>query len=291
MQVPAPFEYERASSVDEAIALLERHGEEARLIAGGHSLLPLMKLRLASPEVLVDINDLTDLQRIWVEDNLLRIGAMVRHADLLASAVVGEHYRILHDAERVIADPVVRNRGTIGGSLCHADPAEDLSAALGAIRGEVVIRGSGGERVVPVRELQTGPFETVVGPAEIATEIRLPIKAGTGSAYTKVERRAGDYAIAAAGAVVRLDGDTITEVGLGLAAVGAPHLVAARAEDAVRGRIADDEALELAAQMAAEECQPTSDQRGPADYKRALAGELVKRALRTAIARCQGQEG
>jgi aerobic carbon-monoxide dehydrogenase medium subunit len=291
MQVPAPFEYERASSVDEAIALLERHGEEARLIAGGHSLLPLMKLRLASPEVLVDINDLTDLQRIWVEDNLLRIGAMVRHADLLASAVVGEHYRILHDAERVIADPVVRNRGTIGGSLCHADPAEDLSAALGAIRAEVVIRGSGGERVVPVRELQTGPFETVVGPAEIATEIRLPIKAGTGSAYTKVERRAGDYAIAAAGAVVRLDGDTITEVGLGLAAVGAPHLVAARAEDAVRGRIADDEALELAAQMAAEECQPTSDQRGPADYKRALAGELVKRALRTAIARCRGQEG
>jgi aerobic carbon-monoxide dehydrogenase medium subunit len=290
MQVPAPFEYERASSVDEAIALLERHGEEARLIAGGHSLLPLMKLRLASPEVLVDINDLTDLQRIWVEDNLLRIGAMVRHADLLASAVVGEHYRILHDAERVIADPVVRNRGTIGGSLCHADPAEDLSAALGAIRAEVVIRGSGGERVVPVRELQTGPFETVVGPAEIATEIRLPIKAGTGSAYTKVERRAGDYAIAAAGAVVRLDGDTITEVGLGLAAVGAPHLVAARAEDAVRDRFADD-ALELAAQMAAEECQPTSDQRGPADYKRALAGELVKRALRTAIARCRGQEG
>jgi aerobic carbon-monoxide dehydrogenase medium subunit len=291
MQVPAPFEYERASSVDEAIALLERHGEDARLIAGGHSLLPLMKLRLASPEVLVDINDLTDLQRIWVEGDQLRIGAMVRHADLLASAVVGEHYRILHDAERVIADPVVRNRGTIGGSLCHADPAEDLSAALGAIRAEVVIRGSGGERVVPVRELQTGPFETVVGPAEIATEIRLPIKAGTGSAYTKVERRAGDYAIAAAGAVVRLDGDTITEVGLGLAAVGAPHLVAARAEDAVRGRIADDEALELAAQMAAEECQPTSDQRGPADYKRALAGELVKRALRTAIARCRGQEG
>ena len=172
MQVPAPFEYERASSVDEAIALLERHGEDARLIAGGHSILPLMKLRLASPEVLVDINDLTDLQRIWVEGDQLRIGAMVRHADLLASAVVGEHYRILHDAERVIADPVVRNRGTIGGSLCHADPAEDLSAALGAIRAEVVIKSSSGERVVPVRELCTGPFETVVGPAEIVTEIR-----------------------------------------------------------------------------------------------------------------------
>ena len=290
MQVPAPFEYERASSVGEAIALLERHGDEARLIAGGQSLLPLMKLRFASPDVLVDINDLTELQRIWVAGDQLRIGALVRHADLLASAVVGEHYRILHDAERVIADPVVRNRGTIGGSLCHADPAEDLSAALGAIRADVVIKSSGGERTVAVRDLQTGPFETCIGAAEIVTEVRLPIRAGTGSAYTKVERRAGDYAVAAAGAVVRLDGDTISEVGLGLAAVGAPHLVAPRTEDAVRGRVANDETLNLAAQMAAEECQPSSDQRGPADYKRALAGELVKRALRTAIARCRGQE-
>jgi carbon-monoxide dehydrogenase medium subunit len=291
MQVPAPFEYERASSVDDAIALLERHGEDARLIAGGQSLLPLMKLRFASPEVLIDINDLTDLSRIWVAGDQLCIGAMVRHADLLASAVVGEHYRILHDAERVIADPVVRNRGTVGGSLCHADPAEDLSAALAAIRADVVIKGHGGERVVPVRQLQTGPFETCIGPTEIVTEIRLPIRASTGSAYTKVERRAGDYAIGAAGAVVTLDGDTISEVGLGLAAVGAPHLVAARAEDAVRGRGADDETVDIAGQMAAEECEPTADQRGPADYKRALAGELVKRALRTAIARCRGQEG
>src|SRR5829696_735575 len=249
MQVPAPFEYERASSVGEAIALLERHGDEARLIAGGQSLLPLMKLRFASPEVLVDINDLTELQRIWVAGDQLCIGALVRHADLLASAVVGEHYRILHDAERVIADPVVRNRGTIGGSLCHADPAEDLSAALGAIRADVLIKSSGGERTVAVRDLQTGPFETCIDPAEIVTEVRLPIRAGTGSAYTKVERRAGDYAVAAAGAVVRLDGNTISEVGLGLAAVGAPHLVAPGAEDAVRGRVANDETLNLAAQM------------------------------------------
>jgi carbon-monoxide dehydrogenase medium subunit len=178
----------------------------------------------------------------------------------------------------------------VGGSLCHADPAEDLSAALAAIRADVVIKSSGGERVVPVRELKTGPFETCIGPAEIVTEIRLPIRAGTGSAYIKVERRAGDYAIAAAGAVVRLDGDVISDVGLGLAAVGAPHLVAPRTEDAVRGRSADDETLDLAAQMAAEECNPTADQRGPTDYKRALAGELIKRALRTAIARCRGEE-
>jgi carbon-monoxide dehydrogenase medium subunit len=290
MQVPAPFDYARARSVDDAIALLEEHGEEARLVAGGHSLLPMMKLGLATPELLIDINDLTDLSRIWVEGDVLRIGAMVRHADLLASAVVGEQYRMLHEAERVIADPVVRNRGTVGGSLCHADPAEDLSAALGALRAECVVRGSGGERVVPLRELATGPYETDLQPAEILTEVRIPIRPGAGSAYLKVERRAGDWAVASAGAVVWLDGETISEVGIGLAAVGAPHSVAAATEDAVRGRRADDETIDLAGESAAAECRPTTDQRGPADYKRALTGELTRRALRTAIARCRGQE-
>ncbi|GAA1254766.1 FAD binding domain-containing protein [Oryzihumus leptocrescens] len=290
MQVPSPFEYERASSVDEAIALLQRHGEGARLIAGGHSLLPLMKLRLASPEVLVDINALTDLQRIRVEADAVRIGAMVRHAELLASAVVGEHFRLLHEAEQVIADPAVRNRGTVGGSLCQADPAEDLSAAFGALRAEVVIRGAGGERVVPVRELVTGPYETVVAPDEILTEVRVPIRPGTGSSYRKVERRAGDWPIASAGAVVRLEGDTIAEVGIGLAAVGAAHSVVRGAEDAIRGRAADEESIELAAVRASEECSPTTDQRGPADYKRALVAELVRRVLRTAIARSRGEE-
>ena len=291
MQVPAPFEYERAGSVDDAVTLLERHGDEARLIAGGHSLLPLMKLRLAAPDVLIDINGLAELQSIKVDGDLLRIGSMVRHAELLASAVVGEHYRILHDAEWVIADPVVRNRGTVGGSLCQADPSEDLSAAFGALRAEVVIRGSEGERVVPVREFVTGPYETVVRPAEIVTEIRLRLRPGAGSSYVKVERRAGDWPIASAGAVVWLDNETITEVGLGLAAVGAPHSVAAATEDAVRGRAADEETIALAGQRAMEECAPTADQRGPSDYKRALVRELTQQALRKAIARCRGQEG
>jgi aerobic carbon-monoxide dehydrogenase medium subunit len=290
MQVPASVEYERATSLDDAIGRLERRGDGARLIAGGHSLLPMMKLRLAAPEVLIDINDLAELRRIWVEGDALRIGALARHADLLASAIVGEQYRILHDAERVIADPVVRNWGTVGGSLCHADPAEDLSAAFGAIRAEVVARGPGGERVVPVRELAAGPFETVLAPAEVVTEIRAPLRPGTGSAYVKVERRAGDYAVAAAGALVRLDGDTIADVGIGLAAVGARHSVAAETEQAIRGRPADEQTLDLAAATAAEECAPVADQRGPSDYKRALAGELTKRALRTAIARARGQE-
>ena len=290
MQVPASVEYERATSLSDAIARLEQHGDGARLIAGGHSLLPMMKLRLAVPDVLIDINDLDDLRRIWVDGDVLRIGALARHADVLASAIVGEQYRILHDAERVIADPVVRNWGTVGGSLCHADPAEDLSAVFGAIRAEVVAHGPGGERVVPVRELAAGPFETVLAPAEVATEIRAPLRPGTGSAYVKVERRAGDYAVAAAGALVRLDGDTIGDVGIGLAALGAPHSVAAQTEQAIRGRPADAATLDLAATAAADECAPVTDQRGPSDYKRALASELTKRALRTAIARARGQE-
>jgi carbon-monoxide dehydrogenase medium subunit len=289
MQVPAPFDYVRATSVDDAIALLQQHGEEARVIAGGHSLLPMMKLRLARPDVLVDINDLAELRAVRVVGDRLCLGALVRHVDVLDSPVVGEHFRILHEAERVIADPVVRNWGTVGGSLCHADPAEDLAAALGALHAEVVIRGESGERGVPLRELSTGPFETVLAPAEIMTEIRIPIRAGAGSAYTKVERRAGDYAVAAAGVVVRLEGDTIGEVGIGLAAVGAPHSVAPETEAAVRGRAADGETLELARETAAQECRPASDQRGPVDYKRAVVGELVKRALATAIARSRGE--
>jgi aerobic carbon-monoxide dehydrogenase medium subunit len=290
MQVPAPFEYARASSVEDAIRLLEQYGEDARLIAGGHSLLPMMKLRLAAPTAVIDINDLTDLRRIWIEGDTLCIGAMVRHAEVLDSAVVGEHFRILHDAERVIADPIVRNRGTVGGSLCHADPAEDLSAVLAALHADVVVRSSAGRRSVAVRELADGPFMTVLDPAEIVTEIRVPIRAGAGSAYTKVHRCTGDYAVAAAGAIVWLEGDTIANAGIALAAVNAPHNVGAATEAAIRGRTADDAMLELAASTASEECNPYTDQRGPADYKRALIGELTRRALRTAIARCRGEE-
>jgi aerobic carbon-monoxide dehydrogenase medium subunit len=290
MQLPAPFEYERATSVEHAIALLERHGPEARLIAGGHSLLPMMKLRLARPEVLIDVNDLTDLAGISIAGDELRIGAMARHADLLSSALVAEHFPIFLDAERVIADPVVRNRGTIGGSLCQADPSEDLSAAFAAVKATVVIRGSGGERTVSARELHVGPYETVVAPAEVLTEIRVPIRPGCGSAYEKVERRVGDWAVAAAGVAVWLDGDTIADIGIGLTAVGAAHFHSPAAEDAVRGRPAGAETIATAARIAAETCNPQPDQRGPVDYKRHLAGELTRRALERAIARARGQE-
>ncbi len=291
MQTPPPFGYERASSVAEAVALLERLGPEARLVAGGHSLLPMMKLRLARPEHLIDINGLAgELSYVRVEGDRLCIGAMTRHAELLDSAVAGEHFRILHDAERVIADPIVRNRGTVGGSLGQADPSEDLSAVFAALKAEVVIQGSAGTRTISARELHLGPYETAVGDAEMITEIRVPIRPGCGSAYQKVERRAGDWAVAAAGACVWLDGDTISDVGIGLTAVGAEHFCAPAAEDALRGQAVGDEAIETAGALASQHCSPSTDQRGPADYKRHLAGELTKRALRTAIARAQGSE-
>jgi aerobic carbon-monoxide dehydrogenase medium subunit len=288
MQVPAHFEYERAASVDHALALLARSGPEARVLAGGHSLIPMMKLRLAQPETLVDINDLAELSYIRVEDGELRIGALARHADLLSSALAGEHFAILHDAERVIADPVVRNRGTVGGSVCQADPSEDLSAAFAAVGAEMVIRSRDGIRRVSAREFHTGPYETVVEPGELLTEIRIAIRPGGGSAYEKVERRVGDWPVAAAGAALWLDGGTVTAAGIGLTAVGAEHFAAAEAEEFLRGAAAGEDAFARAGQIAAEHCSPTADQRGPADYKRHLAAELTTRALRRAHRRAQG---
>jgi aerobic carbon-monoxide dehydrogenase medium subunit len=290
MQVPAPFEYERATSVDHALALLERHGIEARLIAGGHSLLPMMKLRLARPETLIDINDLTDLSYIKVDGNDIAIGSMTRHAALLDSALLAEHYRIFAEAERVIADPTVRNRGTIGGSFCQADPSEDLSAVGAALGANLVIRSSSGSRTVAARDFHDGPYQTKVGPAEMLVEIRVPIRPGAGSAYEKVERRAGDWAIAAAGAFVQLNGETISDCGIGITAVGAPHFGCAAAEDHLRGKAATPDNFAAAAQICMDAVAPSSDQRGPADYKRHLAGELTRRALTRSAARARGED-
>ena len=279
MQVPAPFEYSRATSVEHAVALLVRHGPETRLVAGGHSLIPMMKLRLAAPELLVDINDLADLAFVAVEADVLRIGALTRHAELLASTVVGDVAPVLHDAERSIADAIVRNRGTVGGSVCQADPSEDLSGAFCALRAAAVIRGEGEPRTVPMREFFLGPYQTAVGPAEILVELRVPLWA-TGSAYLKVARRAGDWAVAAAAAAVRIADGLIIDAGIGLTAVG--PFVAAEAEASLIGRPPTEEAFAAAGRLAAEHCRPSADQRGPVDYKRHLAGELTVRALRKA---------
>jgi carbon-monoxide dehydrogenase medium subunit len=205
--------------------------------------------------------------------------------------VAGEHFAILRDAERVIADPVVRQWGTIGGSLCQADPSEDLSAAFAALKGSMIIHGPDGSREVSARAFHTGPYQTVVGPDEMLTEIRLPIRLDGGSAYMKVARRVGDWPICAAGAAVWLagDGDRIADVGIGLTAVGATHFVAAEAEEFLRGQPASEETLARAGEIAAEHCRPGSDQRGPADYKRHLVRELTARVLRLAISRARGQ--
>ena len=230
MQTPAPFEYERATSVEGAIEALGRLGSEARVIAGGHSLLPMMKLRLATPEHLIDINDLPELAYIREQDGEIRIGALTRHVDLLKSELLARRFPLFGDAETVIADPVVRNRGTIGGSLCQADAAEDLSAVCSAAKARVVIRGADGERVVAMDEFHVGPYMTAVGAGELLTEVRLPLRGGAGSAHEKVERRAGDWAIAAASAALWLDGGRIADAGIALSAVGMTtiHLIGPR---------------------------------------------------------------
>ena len=205
MQTPAPFEYERATSVEGAIASLQRLGSDARIIAGGHSLLPMMKLRLAKPKHLIDINDLDELSYIREEGAEIRIGALTRHVQLQRSDVLARHFPLFRDAEDVIADPVVRNRGTIGGSLCQADAAEDLAAVCVAVKAKAVIRGADGERVVGMEDFHIGPYQTAVGDGELLTEIRIPLRPGGGSAHEKVERRAGDWAIAAASAAVWME--------------------------------------------------------------------------------------
>ena len=286
MQVPAPFEYERATSVEHAIGLLDRLGEEARLVAGGHSLIPMMKLRLTDLEYLVDINDLHDeLGYVRVGGDEVRIGAMTRHRELLESAELAALFPIFADAEAVIADPVVRNRGTIGGSLCQADPSEDLSAVCTTLNASCVLRGAGGERVVSMEEFHRGPYETAVEHGEILTEVRVPLRGTGSSAYAKVERRAGDWAVTSAGAAVWMEGEQIADARVGLAAVGPNTTGIPAISELLRGREPSEELYAEAGAIAARSCSPATDNRGSADYKRHLADELTRRTLRRSVER------
>jgi carbon-monoxide dehydrogenase medium subunit len=291
LQVPAPFDYERAESVEQALELLEQLGPDARLLAGGHSLLPMMKLRLATPAYVIDIDPLAaQLGYIEPTDDVVRIGAMTRHRALLESPLLAERLPIFVDAERRIADPVVRNRGTIGGALCQADPSEDLSAVCAAVGAHLLIRGLDGDRVVDMAQFHRGPYRTDVGPAEMLVEIQVPLAPRSGSAYEKVDRRVGDWAVAAAGAALTLAGDgTVERAGVALAAVG-NEITVPQAEQALDGRVPDDTAIAAAAQAAAAGCSPVSDQRGSAEYKRHVVGVLVERALRRATARARGEQ-
>jgi aerobic carbon-monoxide dehydrogenase medium subunit len=288
MQVPAPFEYERATSVEHAIGLLGRLGESARLIAGGHSLLPMMKLRLVNLEYVIDINDLhAELGYVRFSADEVRIGAMTRHRELLESDQLATVFPIFRDAERVIADPVVRNRGTLGGSLCQADPSEDLSAVCTTLDASCVIRGADGERVVTMEEFHRGPYETAVADDEMLVEIRIPIRPGGSSAYEKVERRAGDWAVTSCGAALWLDRGVIVDARVGLAAVGPNTTGIPAISAALRGHAPSEEQYARAGAIAAESCNPTTDMRGTSDYKRHLADELTRRALRRCVARAQ----
>jgi carbon-monoxide dehydrogenase medium subunit len=285
VQVPAPFDYVRATSVADALELLERHGPDSHVIAGGHSLLPMMKLRLARPEWLIDINDLAELRHVIEEPDQLRVGALTRHAALLASDVVGRLFPIVHDAEKVIADPVVRNRGTIGGSLGQADPAEDLTTVCDVLRAQVVIAGPAGERVVDMADFHRGPYETACEQHELITEIRFPVRPRSGSAYEKVERRVGDWAVGAAGAALWMAEDgTVADATIGLTALGLEGLAVDAATVLIGERPSEDLFAE-AAELATAASSPVEDQRGPVDYKRHLAGELTRRVLARALDR------
>ena len=292
LQVPAPFEYARATSVDNAIELLSELGPEARLLAGGHSLLPMMKLRLASPEYLIDIDPLADeLGYVTGYDHEVRIGALARHRDLLESDLLRRRLAIFADAERVIADPVVRNRGTIGGALCQADPSEDLVAVCAAVGAQMVIRGLAGDRAVGMREFYRGPYRTAVGAAEMLVEIRVPLQAHSGSAYEKVDRRVGDWAVAAAGASITLAQGRIAAAGIALAAVGALEVTCSEAEETLVGATPSDELFTQAARHVQAASNPVSDQRGSAEYKRHVAGVLTDRTLRRATERARAEQG
>jgi carbon-monoxide dehydrogenase medium subunit len=288
MQTPAPCDYSRATSVEDAIAQLQALGGNARILAGGYSLIPMMKLRLANPGHVIDINPLEpELSYIRQEGNEIRIGALTRHVMMLVeSEELFRHFPIFREAEHVLADPVVRNRGTIGGSLCQADPAEDLSGVVTALKGMAVLRGPGGsERVVGMEEFHIGPYMTAVQPTEMLTEVRFDIHQGFGGAHEKVERRAGDFAIVAASAALWVENGKITDAGLACSAVGPTTMQITRAEEMMVGQAPSEQLFAQAGSIASQDVSPSADGRGPVDYKRHVAGVLSKRALAKAASR------
>jgi aerobic carbon-monoxide dehydrogenase medium subunit len=285
--IPAAFEYHRPSTLQDAIALLGRLGADAKVLAGGQSLIPLMKLRLASPRHLVDLNRIGGLGTIAEQDGALVIGALVRESELEASDLVRRRFPILADACRVIADPLVRNLATVGGNLAHGDPANDHPAVMLACEAEVAATGPKGARRIPVAGFFTGPLETTLGPGEILTEIRIPLPpARSGGAYLKLERKVGDFATAGVAVQLTLGADgTCARAGIGLTNVGPTPIRAGRAEALLRGHRPDDAAIREAAKAAAAESDPAEDLRGSVEYKRDLVRVLTARAIRRALER------
>ena len=288
--IPPSFEYHVPDSVSDAIGMLKRYGSEAKLLSGGMSLIPLMKLRLAEPAHVIDINRISGLDHIKEEDGFLRIGALVREADLEKSSLIRRKYPLLLDTTLVIADPLVRNRATIGGNLAHGDPANDHPATMLALQAELVVVGPQGERRIPVTGFFTDLFTTALSSDEILTEIRIPIPPpGSGGAYFKLERKVGDFATAAVAVQLTVAKDDLCErVGIGLTNVGLTPVKAQKAEEALRGKKIDGESIKRAAQLAAQESEPTADLRGSEEYKRDLVRVLTVRALNRALERSRG---
>jgi aerobic carbon-monoxide dehydrogenase medium subunit len=285
--IPASFEYLRPKTLPEAIGLLQQYGDDAKILSGGQSLIPMMKLRLARPGYLVDINRITGLSHIKEEGGYLRIGGLTREAELEASPLVRAKYPIIIDTAHVIADPQVRNLATVGGNLAHGDPANDHPATMVALGAQVVATGAKGERVIPIEDFFLTLFSTALQHEEILTEIRIPIPPPrSGGAYLKLERKVGDFATAAVAVQLTLDDQGACQnVGIGLTNVGPTPVKARKAEDFLRGKKLDEANIAKAAQLAADESDPSADLRGPVEYKKGLVKELAKRALTRALQR------
>ena len=285
--IPPAFEYLRPNTIPEAIALLQRLGEDAKILSGGQSLIPMMKLRIARPGYLIDINRISGLSYIKEEGGFLKIGGLTREAELESSPVIRAKYPILLDTAHVIADPQVRNLATVAGNLAHGDPANDHPATMLALGAQVVATGAHGERIIPIEEFFLSLFSTALQPGEILTEIRVPVPlARSGGAYFKLERKVGDFATAAVAAQVTVDANGAAQnVGIALTNVGPTPIKARKAEGFLRGKKLDEANIRQAAQLAADDAQPSSDLRGPAEYKIGLVKELAKRALSRAAER------
>jgi len=279
--IPASFEYFRPKAMGEAFALLEQHGEEAKILSGGQSLIPMMKLRLARPAYIIDINEIPGLRYVKEEDGYLKIGGLTHEADLEASALIQSKYPIILDTASLIADPQVRNMATVGGNLAHGDPANDHPATMLALNAQVIATGSHGQRAIPVKDFFLSLFTTALQHGEILTEIRIPIPpARSGGAYFKLERKVGDFATVGVAAQVSLDSNQACErAGIGLTNVGPTPIKAKKAEEFLRGKTLDEFHIKQAARLAVEDARPSPDLRGPAEYKAGMVKELTRRAL------------
>ncbi len=285
--IPASFEYHRPGSVDEVVSLLAEHGEDGRVLAGGHSLIPMMKLRMAQPAHLIDLSGVEGLRSIAEVDGATHIGAMVTQAEIIASDALAARCPILREAAELIADPQVRACGTIGGNVANGDPGNDMPAVMMALDAACLLRGPGGERSVSARAFYQGPFETALEEGEFVTGVRIPA-AGPGQAYCKLKRKVGDYAIAAAAVVLSMDGGTCSQAAVALTNVGITPLYAEAAAAALAGTGVDAAAIDAAVDAAVGITDPAADLRGPVEYRRHVAGVMTRRAIDTARARAQG---